>query len=199
MTTSHARVADQAAIELLATPAGRRIFDHTTAWLQNPDNATLRDILGQPFRGWTPGQVEALSQLLHYGRTGRYELAYFEVEATPGRDADRTGNQAKLANLPDGITAELVDGNGFDGDAMLTIPEGLTVLDDAEPDRPARDADAWENIPLEIGHTDASRTLMHLMQYGAVARWPYGFTRIYVLFTTPRWSLSRTAADALTT
>ncbi|MET8524371.1 hypothetical protein [Micromonospora sp. NPDC005172] len=94
---------------------------------------------------------EALSQLLHYGRNGRYELSYFEVGDTPGRNADRAGSQAKLTSVPLGITAELFDGNGFDGDAWFTIPEGLTMVDDADPGRSGRPADVWENILWKSG------------------------------------------------
>ncbi|MET8278836.1 hypothetical protein [Micromonospora sp. NPDC005174] len=97
--------------------------------------------------------------------------------------------------MPLGISAELFDGNGFDGDAWFTIPEGRGGR---RWPRPLGSAGRrMGEHPLEIGPTDASRTLMHLMQDDAVARWPYGFTRVYVLTPSPRWSLSNVVAETL--
>jgi hypothetical protein len=68
------------------------------------------------------------------------------------------------------------------------------VVDSADPQSCA-DAQGWTAIPLEIGHTDASRTWLHLVESGALARWPYGSTRLFVLETRPRFCLSRALAE----
>ena len=40
-------------------------------------------------------------------------------------------------------------------------------------------APGW--APLEVGYTRPSRTLLHLTEFGAVARWPYGHDVITLL------------------
>src|SRR5690606_39295719 len=35
-------------------------------------------------------------------------------------------------------------------------------------------------LPLEVGYTDGSRTLLHFAQERGVARWPYGSDTIYL-------------------
>lgn len=66
MTTTHARAANEYATALLGTPEGQAIHAHATSWARDPANAVLRNIYGQPYQGWTIGQIAAAR-----GRDGR--------------------------------------------------------------------------------------------------------------------------------
>jgi hypothetical protein len=189
--TSHAAANERQAEILLSTPEGCEAMAFANRWRRDPANATLRRIYGDPYGGWTMGQVAALSYLICAGRAKLLDLVAVPVGAKPGRDSARAENAAKLANLPFGFAATIYEGLSHDGDGHLSFPSGpgLEIVDSELGTRRPADV-AWPQAALEIGSTDASRTLQHLMESGVVARWPYGFDRIYVITTTPPYSLT---------
>ncbi|MFE2973405.1 hypothetical protein [Streptomyces sp. NPDC059258] len=121
---------------------------------------------------------------------------------TPGPDADRVGNAAKLAKTHERFRAELdMDQNGADADGNLSWSGELKL---SRPTGnffyPSTCRNAPQSIlnyptkmregtaPLEVGDSWPSRTLMHLYQYGAVARWPYGSELIWLFVNFERRS-----------
>lgn len=127
---------------------------------------------------------------------GAGDVAYTCISAggTPGPDADREGNAALLAETHPTFEAWLdMEQNGADSDGTLSWSEPLkvsrptgvfyypSVCRDAEQSILAYPAMVKPgNAPLEVGDSWPSRTLMHLKQYGSVARWPYGSNLIWL-------------------
>ncbi|MEV0982317.1 hypothetical protein [Streptomyces sp. NPDC049915] len=141
---------------------------------------------------WPVHQVAAFLDIHAAVGAGRYALVEVEVAAAPRPDADRDVNAAALKDLPDPFSAELdLDQNAADEDGTISWKDAITAVrstsvafsagcQKSEPVtapvlvRPSR-------IPLEVGTTMPSRTLMHLEQDGGVARWAYGSTDLYLL------------------
>lgn len=155
--------------------------------------------IGQTPRGpssWSHEQVAAYLAV-HAGLgAGHYAKVTIEVGDTPGPDADREGNARKLRRTAAPFVAMLdMNQNGADSDGTLHWDEEITVekstgaclIDHGEqtsvnavyPVDPA-------SVPLEVGYTKPSRTLMHLTQYAGVARWAYGDDRICLLLNVDR-------------
>jgi hypothetical protein len=164
------------------------------------------DAVGQLHRKapgrWPVHQVAAFLNVHAEVGAGEYAIAQVEVGATPRPDADRDGNAAALADLPWPFAAHLDMGqNAADEDGTLTWaqdivvtrssgvpftagcrrPESLTIPTIVQPFQ----------IPLEVGTTLPSRTLLHLEEDGGVARWAYGSTDLYVLLNLRHPLLAR--------
>ena len=111
---------------------------------------------------------------------GTFLVADIPVGRGPSRDKSKHINRAILGGLDGKFTAEFRGGFG-DSDGFLSWRDELRVHDPNHVTAfeylciPAR------QVPLEVGFTSASRTLMHLTQEGAIARWPYGHDHIRVL------------------
>jgi hypothetical protein len=193
--SAHAAAADEVAARWQQTPDGRERLAHADLWRRDRANAGLLAVFGSPYRGWTTGQLAALATLLTLRDQRLIEIAYVPLGHIPRGDAARAENQAALADLPLGFTAEVYDGAACAGDCdgSLTIPDDLVIVDEvdmAAGDRLERPARPWSQIPLEIGSTDASRTFLHLAESGAVARWPYGHDRVHIITTTPPYNIA---------
>jgi hypothetical protein len=163
------------------------------------------DALGSSAR-FTPKQwplYQHAAFLKLHALIGSGDVAYtcISTGGTPGPDSDRQGNAAKLAKTYGPFEARLdMEQNGGDADGMLVWGEELRI---GRPTGAFYYADncsrtgqtllsypsdrAPGSAPLEVGDSWPSRTLMHLWQYKAVARWPYGSKLIY-LFLNYRWS-----------
>lgn len=181
----HAQTAENYGRKLRETEEGRSLLASYRNMIEDRTGIDYTNAIGQPYGGWTDGQVAAYSRVHYLVATGKVAKLMVPVGATPGRDADREGNQRKLTEgLPEEFAVEVYEGNSHDGDALLSWPQGSVMpwIDGygTESERPLC---AWSSdAPLEIGHTDASRTLLHLGEGGIVARWPYGSNDIWLLF-----------------
>jgi hypothetical protein len=150
---------------------------------------------------WPIHQIAAFLDIHAAVGAGRYGLVEVEVGAAPLPDAERAANDRALASLPKPFTAALdMDQNGADEDGTVAWAEPITVVrstsltfssscQQMEPItvpatvHPSR-------IPLEVGTTLPSRTLVHLEQDGGVARWAYGSTDLYLLLNLGHPALS---------
>lgn len=186
--TIHEDAAEGELADMLADPDQAKHLHTVAARLREgrfPD--WLAAVVGQtPARpgSWPPHQVAAFASVmtrLAYGRIARRRI---RGGASPGADADRAGNAARLEGLPAPFVAHLdMSQHGADSDGLLkwtapvtawrstTVPVlGAHVLHGAIQApfevRPA-------SVPLEVGYTLPSRTFAHLLTEGAVARWPY--------------------------
>lgn len=186
--SSHQAAGDKLAERFLRESGGGTVLADADAWRRDPANRDLCDIYAQPFSAWTPGQLAALSLLITAGRAGDIEITGVEVGQEPRRDSARRENQMALSQLPHGIKAEVyIEGDCHDSDGDVDIPDGLQIVDTTEQAATPAQARGWTKIPLEIGHTDATRTWLHLCQEGALARWPYGSDVLYVVETARAW------------
>lgn len=150
----------------------------------------------QPSR-WPLYQHAAFLELHALIGSGRVAYTYIGTGGTPGADADRNANAAKLADTCNPFTAVLsMTQNGAACDGRLCWSERLEI---SRPTGSYFYEDVCERVtqtplmrptvrepgsaPLEVGDSWPSRTLMHLWQYGAVARWPYGSDLIWLFLS----------------
>jgi hypothetical protein len=146
-----------------------------------------RTIIGQTFQGgesleqlWCRGQVESL--LL----SGQVRRTAVNIGHGPYADKMAEANSAALnAKLTHfAMTAGVSDSSGGrqdDGDITWHEPLDLLSAAEAQGDASASAVLAPGNAPLEVGYTLPSRTLTHLLEEGAVWRWPYNSQRLWLL------------------
>lgn len=181
----HAQSAEKYGRKLRSTAEGRALIASYRDMIEDPVGIDYTNAIGQPYGGWTDGQVAAYSRVHYLIATGKVAKLTIPVGATPGRDADREGNQRRLnEGIPSEFTAEIYEGNSHDGDALLSWPEDSVMawIDGYGNETEAPLCQWAHSAPLEIGHTDASRTMLHLAEGGIVARWPYGSEDIWLFF-----------------
>lgn len=111
--------------------------------------------------------VDAYCVAAVLARYRKGELSFFRVAvgSAPKPDADREGNQRLLRALPPPLTATVDPGTDDDGWFQ----------------------DGKSSVPLEIGTTASSRTLMHLEFRDGLARWPYFCEHLLVAKRTDAW------------
>jgi hypothetical protein len=110
---------------------------------------------------------------------GTYLIWDIPLEHEPSRDKSIRRNSEILAALPEPFSARF-HGGATDCDGVLEWHREL------ELSCPSKDGSVQVRIrrlrvPLEVGYTRASRTLVRLEYEGALARWPYGHHSIRVI------------------
>lgn len=188
---------------------GERQADPEGAMMLAKMHASLRDgaynrqliaWVGQTQRDpayWPAHQVAALTDVLDGLAYGRIVRRRISVGETPGPDADRDGNAALLRNLDAPFHAQLdMSQSGADSDGTLSWDSpvnlwralGVRVLHEAGLYGSLHapfEVRPW-SVPLEVGYTLPSRTMVHLMMEGAVARWAYEDKEICLLLDLAR-------------
>lgn len=198
--TVHEDAARHLLDDVLLNPEAAAVFAETRVKLRaDLANEEYVAWIGQTPRGpssWTHEQVAAYLAV-HAGLgSGRYAKVTIEVGATPGADADREGNAQKLMHVAPPFVAMLDMGqNGADCDGTLHWGQeikvekstGIPLIDHGEK-TPVNMIHSVNpaSVPLEVGYTKPSRTLMHLTQYVGVARWAYGDERICLLLNVDK-------------
>lgn len=145
----------------------------------------LQNAIGQPWRAaWTLGQTWSYARVYHLLRTGSVVRVRVNVGTVPRQDRFRAENGAALSDLPEPFVASVCqeqNGGDCDGDFAWAGPIQLSQgWDGGIADMPA-----FDQVSLEIGSTSASRTLLHLVETGCVARWPYGSEDIWLFVGFP--------------
>ena len=188
MGTVHEQMADDLADDWLRDGNGQ-ILTVVKDGLSNgrwPDDY-LAAFLGGAWNGRSYGQLAAFATLDMLIFNRRLALIQVAVGTTPSRDADRAENAAALASLPAPFAADLcLTQNGADFDGTLRWGNAIDVKAFPGGD------DDWftvptprTTVPLEVGSCKASRILLHVWKYGAVARWPYGSTDLWIMVGLP--------------
>jgi hypothetical protein len=150
---------------------------------------------------WPLPQHAAFVKLHAMIGAGAVSYTCISTGGMPGPDADRVGNARKLDRTHGRFTANLdMEQNGADSDGTLhwsgplrmSRPTGVFFYPSACRDAPQSlliyPTEAPQgSAPLEVGDSWPSRTLMHLHQYGAVARWPYGSNLIWLFINFDRF------------
>jgi hypothetical protein len=182
-------------------PASASMLSNMSASLrEGAYNRELIAWVGQTQRDpayWPPHQVASLTHIfdgLAYGRIVRRRIP---VGGTPGPDADRHGNAARLRDLSAPSHARLdMSQNGADCGGTLSWDRpvylwralGVRMLHEdglyGSLHAPF-EVRPWR-VPLEVGYTLPSRTAAHLMLEGAVARWAYEDDEICLLLDLAR-------------
>lgn len=141
---------------------------------------------------WPVHQVAAFLDVHAAVGAGRYAMVHVEVGATPCPDAERAANAAALSDLPEPFTAHLDMGQNAadeDGtvlwadDIIVTRSTGVSYTAACSTREPLTIPTLVRpfHVPLEVGTTMPSRTLLHMEEDGGVARWAYGSTDLHIL------------------
>jgi hypothetical protein len=152
---------------------------------------------------WPLHQHAAFVQI--HALIGAGDVAYtcISTGGTPGPDADRAGNARKLEDTLNPFQAELdMHQNGADSDGVVWWDEPLKISRSTGahffPSACRKETYSLityptmrdpGSAPLEVGDSWPSRTLLHLWEDGAVARWPYGSKLIWLFINYKRFSL----------
>ena len=152
---------------------------------------------------WPLHQHAAFVQI--HSLIGAGDVAYtcISTGGTPGPDADRVGNSRKLDDTIEPFRAALdMSQNRADSDGVLRWHEPLKISRSTGAHfypsacrRGQYSLVTYPTIrepgsaPLEVGDSWPSRTLLHLWEDGAVARWPYGSKLIWLFVNYKRFSL----------
>lgn len=198
MTTIHERGAHAVLDRMLTLETTAAALVRTRDRLANGDHFTpgFVSAVGQMHRlapgRWPVHQVAAFLDIHAAVGVGRYAMVQVGVGATPRSDAARAANAAALSDLPEPFTAELdLTQNAADEDGTVAWAEDIVVTRSTGVPYAAT-CSAQESltipttvpsfrVPLEVGTTMPSRTLLHLEEDGGVARWAYDSTDLYVL------------------
>ncbi|MFD7569973.1 hypothetical protein ACFV6U_05490 [Streptomyces sp. NPDC059810] len=187
--TFHEDAAKDLLDDYLADPAGTALLQDAERMLQRASARTeqFSSLIGQTQRSpayWPRHQVAAFAFVVNELAHGKFVRRRIKVGSTPGPDANREGNAARLCDIKAPFHAQLdLQQNGADSDGTFSWEEPIT---------------AWRatgvrvlgahvlhgtihapyglkpfSVPLEVGYTLPSRTMAHLLVEGAVARWPY--------------------------
>lgn len=192
MGTWHADGLEVAAYQALGDQPHAGTAMHMTWKAIHEDNALgsfLVPIVGQIDRraGWSIGQVYAAALTLDGIMAGRILMRRLYVGEGPHADKMREENAAALAKLPEPWRVWVDETQyGADSDGWLKWDQPRMFLQNETPEHAFG---AWCAIdegcaPLEIGTTNASRSWMHLVQSGSLARWPYDDDCVTVLTMT---------------
>src|ERR1035441_2899488 len=117
------------------------------------------------------------------------------VGACPAPNDQTDENISRLAQLPapfgTSMLFGLADQDGFlfwRKPIRLAKSKSAEIVDYIE-------LPAGGGAPIEVGYTQSSRTLMHLAEYGCIARWPYDQDYIILLWRHPNRSEEHTSCD----
>lgn len=201
MTTAHETAAEELLDDYLSDPERAAAMARLRAGLRSGryDERFISRI-GQTQRRaqhWPLHQVAAFTHVVSGLASGVFAKRRIKVGETPGPDADRAGNAARLLGVDKPFRARLDMGqNGADSDGSLSWDRPVTlwraigvpvygahVLHRAI--HAPFDVSSY-SVPLEVGYTHPSRTLAHLTVEGAVARWSYGDDEICLIVNLER-------------
>jgi hypothetical protein len=171
----------------------------TGRWNRDYLDAVGQLALGGPSK-WPRHEVAAFSRLHSHLMTGAVSEVEIEVGVAPFPDAKRDANASVLQHLPPPFSAYVDrvqcndDQDGWlewNQPISLTRPVGVAYYASGtghpKPVSMRSIIPAGE-VPLEIGTTLPSRTLLHLGWDRGVARWPYESTCIR-LFVSSKFPL----------
>lgn len=203
MANTHiGRSAEHFARTLRATDEGRRVLAAAHDLIEDRECRPYIDAIGQPHKGWTEGEVAAFARVNSLVAAGGVQKVRIPVGSEPGRDSERLRNADTLrVGLPPEFSAEVYEGNSHDGDGLLSWRDAAMPWVDEAGSQDVAQLLSWHPwAPLEIGATNASRTFLHLLETGTVARWPYHSDDIWVFgfVSIDAWAEWRNGpADAL--
>jgi hypothetical protein len=185
--TVHERSADQAASKVLRSGEGAwldSVQKHIKAKTWESIGPGYTAAVGQPYGGWTPGQLWAAGKVHTQVLYGSLARVYIDAGRGPAKDQARDRNQQTVWDLPEPFVASVdPEQYGSDFDGTLTWSEPIrATLETGDDQHIMIDPGS---APLEIGTCMPSRMWLHIYEVGAVARWPYGCPWIWLLVGAP--------------
>ena len=200
--TLHEDLAIEHMHKMMSSPEGvGLVYDYYTG-IRGRWSRDYVDMLGQhhvhsSVATWPLDQIWSFGWLHTAIETGRVGFIRVRTGGTPHSDKMRKINADMLAILPEPFEGEVdmaQNGAPCDGSFRWTRPikvETSTERTKITPDGGIRTITAPVAIkpgelPLEIGDTFPSRTILHLAEEGGVARWPYGTDWISILVDMTR-------------
>lgn len=199
--TVHEDSAEQLFDRILTDPGAAAMFAATTSRLRSGSyDQRYAAWIGQTQRHpayWPRHQVAAYLDVHSRIASGEVAKVQAYVGATPGPDADRESNAAKLRQVHPRFRADLdATQNGADSDGTLSWDAPITLerstgaafIDDHDTHHPVISPYSVRpgSAPLEVGYTLPSRTMAHLDVEGAVARWAYDDDRVCLLLNVAK-------------
>jgi hypothetical protein len=145
----------------------------------------VADFLTQSHAAWSFYDAYALHTLLSWWLDGFVSFAHVTVGVAPTWDRFVEENNARLARLPVGFRATFAPTGGFgycdDGQFEWTEPLRFRQRSsDGATDIVVQPG----SLPMEVGHTKASRTILHIVCDCGLARWPYNAKHIALCLVT---------------
>ena len=126
--------------------------------------------------------AERFSQVHTAIGLGQVLFCRIEVGVGPFRDSAKKLNNEALADLPHPFSAKFIGGPG-DSDGYLEWSDTIEVASKNPVNGIVTTASVDQGrAPLEVGYTSIGTTWLHLVQSWFVARWPYGYKYMYLLF-----------------
>jgi hypothetical protein len=131
----------------------------------------------------------AFSQVHAQILTGEVAIILVNVGATPRGDKEVDYHNAILADSPSYMFFGTFYGGLADQDGSFTWKSNVEFnvhrYDGAAKKvrKPRTVSVAPRTVPLEVGYTNGSRTMLHLGEEHGLARWPYGSGSITVFVT----------------
>jgi hypothetical protein len=188
MPAMHEQAAESLLDRWMSIPEGPRALYDAYTGVRHGWGADYVDMLGQSARNWTMEQICCFA-ILHVDIIlGKIAIVRVRAGGTPRSDADRTRNAELVADLPEPFTATVhMTQHGADADGTVSWDQPITVdvspgpTDDGSSARAVPAIVPPGAVPMEIGYSLPSRTLLHIREDGGVARWPYGSDWIWVL------------------
>jgi hypothetical protein len=178
--TFHAWAAEDYAEQLEKTEDGRNRLAEYRERLTQPDMRPVFDAIGQTEDDhWTAGQVATAGRVHDLLVVGQLKAILIRVNHAPSRPTDLEADRVALAGLSDLFTTLVHDRIDDAGNGLIAWGPSIAH----------QIPGGWaKSAALVIGHTDPSRTLLHLTDKGVVVRWPYGSQDLWVFgfdkFTT---------------
>lgn len=180
----YARAALACARQLQQTEMGRADLADCQRLLEDESQRDYVAAVGQPYDGWTVGQIAALGGVHALACADLVDVACIPVGQAPDPDGCPDVNRLRLKQLPDCFTLRLnTDGTGvlnWQQSVADRLPCGWT-----------------SSAPALVGYTDASRTFQQLADHGAVVRWPHHSADLWLFsfVSFPAWANWSKEAD----
>jgi hypothetical protein len=147
------------------------------------------DAVGQKhYNGYTLEDAYAFVQVHSDISMGKVVICRVRTGGVPGSDNSVRGNNELLSSVPKPFEAsfEPQTGGGADNDGWFTWNKPIKMqLHSMTDDGKMVYVKPWL-LPLEVGTTAYSKTLLHIRTAG-VARWPYGDEWITVFYRLPQF------------
>lgn len=188
MGSIHARVFKKQIDELLGKPKTRDAilrFYADVALGRHPQE--FCDIVFQkPTRfGLTIYDSAACQRFLLWLMSGDLLCRNIYIGEVPWPDKEVARNRRCLARIASPFSTKLWCGLAdFDGTLKWDGRVSFARVDPGNDKRTSRVACPCD-IPLEVGYTEASRTIIHLSMSPGLARWPYGSKYLKVFIWRP--------------
>lgn len=147
-------------------------------------NRNMSAIFGQYWRDELikPAQIYQYAKINYWMQIGKLTIVTIPLGHCPSADSEIEEMNAKLKDLPFGVSAKFFGGLGdADGYVDWSVPLNLNLITDNEEYKhilnPGR-------APLEVGYTSYTTSYWHLFQNGVLARWPYDHKNVYIIAYT---------------